>query len=253
MPDETFVNAIDKLAVKAAGRVVEIGGVTYATSALHDVREPEPAAAPLELSTLASLVDYLGDNSDQVIPREYLVHVVSPTAVRVVSALRDRFRKRETVATVECVPRVTTARSGTATFTVNEYMAPEAFVVKLRTCFADGHDRATVIRLVGNVREESVRRADDDGISQEITTRKGRNLATTVEVKNPVVLAPFRTFPELKQSAGTFLIRLTGGGEDKLPEVALFEADGGKWALDAKEEIKTFLVDELDTAWVVLA
>jgi len=41
-------------------------------------------------------------------------------------------------------------------------------------------------------------------------------------MKMPVVLAPFRTFLELKQPAGTFLIRLTGGGEDELPEVALF-------------------------------
>jgi hypothetical protein len=38
-----------------------------------------------------------------------------------------------------------------------------------------------------------------------------------------------------------FLFRLKGGSENSVPQVALFEADGGKWKVDAINEVRRYL------------
>jgi hypothetical protein len=57
------------------------------------------------------------------------------------------------------------------------------------------------------------------------------------------MLSPYRTFRELNQPESAFIFRMRGGGEGKAPQCALFEADGGKWKLDAVQAIKLWLAD----------
>jgi hypothetical protein len=68
------------------------------------------------------------------------------------------------------------------------------------------------------------------------------NLETLANVKvpNPVVLAPFRTFPEIKQPESKFIFRMQSG-----PRAALYEADGGAWRNEAMSGIKEYLQDML--------
>jgi len=62
-----------------------------------------------------------------------------------------------------------------------------------------------------------------------------------VLVPNPVVLAPFRTFPEVIQPESKFIFRMQSG-----PQAALFEADGGAWRNEAMGRIKTYLEEQLN-------
>lgn len=64
-----------------------------------------------------------------------------------------------------------------------------------------------------------------------------------VVVPNPVTLAPYRTFVEVKQPESKFVFRMRKSEEG--PQAALFEADGGAWKIEAMQRVKEFLEDKL--------
>ena len=68
---------------------------------------------------------------------------------------------------------------------------------------------------------------------------KGASLAENVTIKPIVKLRPYRTFQEVEQPEGLFLIRIRERG------IAFIEADGGMWKLTARNTIKAYLEAEL--------
>jgi len=66
-----------------------------------------------------------------------------------------------------------------------------------------------------------------------------------------VVLRPYRTFLEIEQPASAFVFRLRRGREGELPTCALFEADGGRWKLEAIERIRDYLKEQLSEIAVI--
>lgn len=59
--------------------------------------------------------------------------------------------------------------------------------------------------------------------------------------KNPIrKLKPYRTFNEVDQPESEFLLRLSEGGG-----VALYEADGGAWKLQARRNVAEYLKNAL--------
>lgn len=69
---------------------------------------------------------------------------------------------------------------------------------------------------------------------------------------NPIVrLKPYRTFNEVDQPESEFLVRLSEGGY-----VALYEADGGAWTLQARRNVadylKTALADLIEAGEVIV-
>jgi hypothetical protein len=213
-----------------------------------EVDQPNSVPAPLEVATLTGLVDYVktvADERDDVDEGGLAIHVVSPTEVRVVSGLSDDgFAQRA----VFLAARAVAPKHGWGTFADQE-----AFVVWLLTAFVDTVERASVLALVGNLREEAVRQSTDDGVSQTVVARKGMVRVENVVVPNPVRLAPYRTFREVEQPHGLFLLRLRGGGEDAVPTIALFEADGGLWRLDAIGAIRDWLRHQLGEDLPIIA
>jgi hypothetical protein len=102
--------------------------------------------------------------------------------------------------------------------------------------------------VLGTLKDERVSTHADDGVTQQVTTRKG--LAFGVEntpVPRIVTLMPYRTFAEVDQPASTFILRLKQGQrEGEPPQAALFEADGGRWKLEAIQSIREYLDDRLN-------
>ena len=72
--------------------------------------------------------------------------------------------------------------------------------------------------------------------------RRFDGVASLAQAKtpNPVTLRPYRTFNEVAQPASQFVFRI-----NKSANLALFEADGGKWKLEAVERIANYLKNEL--------
>ena len=210
-----------------------IDGEEYSDKPLHRISYI-PRAEPIELNTLTSLVDYIVSEFDS--HGKLFVHVVSPTQVDVFSAL-DHERGREEILTVNAL---------LPAFQYGQYMTSEAFNIGLQSKFLDSPERALVLKFAGATKAGSVAEYSDDGVTQKATVKTGVASMTDAVVPNPVKLRAYRTFLEVDQPEAQYVFRMK---QDSMGGVqcALFEADGGAWAIEAKEAIKKYLVSELES------
>ena len=89
--------------------------------------------------------------------------------------------------------------------------------------------------------------AEDDGIAQKVTRKRGiDNRIESVKLEPIVKLSPYRTFREIEQPEDRFLLRITAGEPGKLPTVALHEAGGSAWKITAINSIYEYLTDKLN-------
>jgi hypothetical protein len=214
-------------------------------------------AEPLIFSRLQALVDYiqsladpaagsagLGDTSSG----QCFVHVASPTLVVFERAL-DEYRKREQLARVEYNVELEGEDDGSdSVFGFGQYFDPESFNIFLKTKFAEQNDdREKVIGIAGNVATGDSVEADDDGFSQTVTVKAGVTMKSRESIVNPYTLSPYRTFPEVKQPASSFILRARGmgAGSTQLPRFALYETDNGAWKIDAIKVVGDWLKDKL--------
>lgn len=242
MIDGTFIETLkDSL---AEPQVVEVDGIkrmalpTGGGNWKLDDTLPKAPATPgvLKLGTLQGLVSYLNANRDGLKREELTVQVVNPRQVDVRERMTEGdFRRRQLVAQVELDLFAPDA------FKFGVFQELEPFIIGLQASFADTADKAAILKLIGNVKDEAVKVSVDDGVTQTVTARQGAVLGQNVEVPTTHELAPYRTFREVEQPVGKYLLRLRTGG----PTVALFEADGGAWKLEAIERVRVYLVDKL--------
>ena len=234
--DGTTVEAIRKLADEANGKTVLINGIHYSTTALHDPRRKAPQAEPLTINTLQGIVDYLRSELDKEELKDVAIQVVNEDAVRLVSALQGIFRQRETYVVVE---------NNIDEFPFDQFLDHEKFMINMMTRVLDDQQRADVLKVIGTIKDESVRTVEDDGVSQTVAASAGIVRTQDVVIPNPVELRPYRTFREVEQPSSPFILRARRGNEGELPTLALFEADGGAWALKAVENIRAWLNEKL--------
>lgn len=204
-----------------------------------------PSAESLKVYSLGAIRDYIKANRDALPLASLVVHVVSPQVVRVLGPIQSRARNRE--GFIEA-----TAHNLTDGF-LGKFTAIEEFIVGLQTRFALSDDRTQVLRLLSNVKHETVKTSQDDGMTQVVQAKAGVVLQQEVPVPNPVTLTPYRTFREVTQPSSLFVLRVNSGRAGGLPEVGLFEADGGAWRLLAVEAIRDWLLHELADTVAVLA
>lgn len=195
-------------------------------------------ASALSMNTLSGLVDFIKGQQDFK-PIPYIVQVVSPTEVRLISAL-DRDRMRETLAEVNAeVPD----------FSFGQFIENEKFVINVQSKFIDGeiekNDKAVVLAFAGNVKAGTVAKYGDDGVSQKAAIKKGVTSLSEVEVPSPCMLMPYRTFTEVEQPMSSFIFRVRDDERCGGVACALYEADGGAWKNEAKANIKEFLEEHL--------
>jgi hypothetical protein len=187
----------------------------------------------IEVSTLTGLIDYLNNKTEEHLyaDRDLIIHIVDHKTVAFKVGSDSEGRRSTMVLCKAQVPGITFDR----------YVDSENFNVMLQSCFIKNDDLETVLRVVGNIKEENVKNTGDNGISQQVVARKGVAQLENVIVPNPVTLKPFRTFIEIDQPSCKFVLRMKDG-----PECALFEADAGAWKLDAMQTIKTYLAEKIN-------
>jgi len=207
--------------------IVEIDGHKYSTSGLNFIKELSPIN--LQVSTLTGLVDYVRANIDSF-KSYYLIQVVDHEEVRLLSPLKKDMSR-------DCF---ILAKAETPRITFNSPVNAENFNIMLQSCFLQNEDRATILKIVGNIKEENVRTTGDDGVSQTVTAKVGIAKVADVVVPNPVTLVPFVTFAEIEQPEIKYVFRMQDG-----PRAALYEADGGAWKLKTMLAIKEYLRKEL--------
>ena len=104
--------------------------------------------------------------------------------------------------------------------------------VALQTRFQDGGDRDYALTLLSQITCGAKVTYNDTGIATTVVTNKGVSLQQNSTIRPIVKLRPYRTFQEVDQPEGLFLIRIDERG------ITLTEADGGRWKLDARKTIK---------------
>jgi hypothetical protein len=204
----------------------ELNGQTFSRHPLHLMKEA--VSEPINLRSLSGTVQYLKSNFDG--EHNLLVHVVSPTEVVILSNFNTNFNRNKFIKATALLPE----------FSFGRWYNTEEFIINLQAGFVPSGDRNTLLKVVGNIKEENIQSFGDDGVSQAVTAKTGVATVDTVKVPNPVVLKPFRTFVEVDQPESEFIFRMRTG-----PSAALFEADGGAWKLAAMQNIKAYLEDEL--------
>lgn len=219
--------AMQYIAGLANKEIKEVGGQMFSTGELEEIREA--TTTTLMVRSLSALIDYLKNNYDDLAP--VMIHIESETEVRVVSAFNRDKRRNVLLQASALLPSISFER----------FMDVENFNILLQSCFVATPDSTAILRIVGNIQEETVSSVTDDGISQQVVAKNGVANVEKVKVPNPVSLKPFRTFIDIPQPECKFVFRMQSG-----PKAALFEADGGAWKLQAMASIKEHLNKELE-------
>lgn len=228
--------AINRILELKETEILRVGEHTYSTKSLQLVTPPR--AEVIRLSSLQSLVDLLVNQKEGSKREVEIVQVESPTEVTVKSTLLNE-KNRDLYYVCEAqLPQIS----------FEQFLDIESFNIMCQSYFSETEDLKSVLAVVGNVRSENVQTVGDDGVSQQVEVRAGIARASTQTVPNPVILQPFRTFMEVDQPSSRFIFRMKDG-----PTAALFEADGGKWKLEAMQNIKKYLEGQLTRKFLVIA
>ena len=118
-------------------------------------------------------------------------------------------------------------------------MAFDKAAVALQTRFQEGGDRDYTLTLLSQITCGAKVTYNDIGVATTVVTQKGVSLQQNSTIRPLVKLRPYRTFQEVEQPEGLFLIRIDERG------ISFTEADGGMWKLAARKTIKAYLEEAL--------
>ena len=111
--------------------------------------------------------------------------------------------------------------------------------VALQTRFQESADRTYTLTLLSQITTGAKITYNDIGVATTVVTSKGVSLQQNSTIRPLVKLRPYRTFQEVEQPEGLFLIRIDERG------ITFTEADGGMWKLAARQTIKSYLSEAL--------
>ena len=224
--------------------IKEIQGETYVFVGgqyeRFDEMDPKPAPDSFRAYTLDGLITWIQEDVNHFFDNDEkcVVSVVSPARIEVTTPSKGVNNKRQLLAVCEYEsPRIEFDR----------YMDSEDFCIMVQTCFVEDENRDIVLQVARNLVEEQSEQTADDGISQRVVTKSGIQSIDTVTFRNPAILAPLRTFTEVRQPYSPFVVRFKEG-----KQAAIFQADGGKWKVEAVQNIGRYLAEALVNENVVV-
>lgn len=213
--------------------VIRYEGGTFVDKNMSQLKRP--TFPTLHLNTLDGLVEYLkkiiDEREDDCSGVPSIVHIFDETEVLLQNVARASEGSRD------CMVQV---RTEERKFKFGVFYDAESFNVAMQSMFQDTEDKATILQVVGNLRDDTIRTMVDDGVSQVTSVRTGVATVCDVKIPNPVTLKPYRTFLEVEQPESKFIFRMREGGQ-----CGIFEADGGAWKLAAKKNIYSYLKEQL--------
>jgi len=202
---------------------IEFDGLQYSKINLHPIKDPTPE--PLKGHTLTGLVDFIGDDTE----KEYMIHIQDYDHVLLKSTDLGNFKHREIYMDVSYV---------NSSFNFNNFHTLEQFIISLQAHFIKTDIRDNILKIVGNVTSSFIKNTSDDGITQTVEGKTGITKVAYIDLPNPVTLIPYRTFAEIDQPDGKFILRLRE--DEKQMRASLFTADGDYWKNECINRIKNF-------------
>lgn len=220
--------------VEAQEKTVKIDGKDYSRFEYNRVYS-DPRPSDLKLSTLDGVADYINKNLDKVKPEECMIVINSFDEVSIHSPVMGEKNDRHLIATAKI--------TDTNVFPFSSFVDQEQFIISASALFGNTNDKIKIIKAVSNMQVIDQAASDDDGKTTARTTGNQVICPAIDEKEMPksvVILKPFRTFREVEQPESAFIFRYRKS-RSGFPEIALFEADGGAWKIDAKAKIKNYL------------
>lgn len=222
---------IEKIEKMAGPKVYDIGNEHYASANLVRIDQKKDFPKSISLTGLESVCKMVVNEANDLFPGDQvLIQVVDYRRVRVFTTLDGEMDRCWLYECEADTPRV---KTGT-------FMSHEEAVIQLQSLYIPNEDSKYLLKLLSSVSKESKVSSNDNGVSQTVEARSGIALTANVEVRPHVSLCPFRTFLEVEQPESMFLLRLDNNGQ-----IALIEADGGVWKLEATRHIAAYFEDKL--------
>lgn len=232
-------SAVKAIQDSVATTEIEVDGGKFATRQVY-LPPQEPMPGTLAIHTLAGLIEYINKVADKSTIEA--IHVISHNEVRVIGALTGRHRQRPIYA--QATP------AGSSRFHFDHFLSAEEFIIGVQVSFVKTPQRDQLLSIIGTLKDESVKTANDDGVTQSVTTRKGVSLGQETAVPNPIALKPYRTFAEINQPESAYVLRLKRRDGD-LPSIALFETAEAAWELEAIRTIREFLSEAITDVSII--
>lgn len=226
--------AIDKIVELSGPKTFDVGTDVYASDHVFQIR---PELDLPELTHLSSL--------------DALVKLIKKDAVNWLEKDAHLFVTVPSYEDVECFSGIDSSRRNMrlSLYRVKATDVPgwnsetklpfEQAAIALQTRFQDTADRSYTLRLCSQITSGGKVTYNDNGIATSVVTQKGVALQGAETIKPLVKLKPYRTFQEVDQPEGLFLIRIDERG------ISFIEADGGMWKLAARQTVKAYLEKEL--------
>lgn len=241
---------LEKLLTLAEVEEIEHEKRTYTSRPVHAIIPPERKT--LNVSTLRGLVDLYAANLDGMKEAEVLVHVASSTLVQIIAKDTDDWGRLRVYASASYPDSLTKFSYGT-------FLDPERFIIAAHICFQrvkveadDGamcRDLDYILKIASAITAGKERTDTDSGIAQTVQMKAGVTLKSEETLRGRVNLAPYRTFSEIDQVLSEFVFR--AHGDENGAQLALFEADGGRWRLAAVAAIVEWLKGKFDDVPII--
>lgn len=209
-----------------------IDGITYSDNDLVRVTERKRYLECKTVNSLDAIVKLISAEYaiiDEQAGDPLFIRVIDPKTVEVFTR-PDQFQKRTYAYQAKCVD---------ADF-CEGWRDQQSAIIEIKSRFIPTEDSEYLLGLISRMKKEEGVRSDDNGVSQTVTAKSGVSLVAVEGVKPRLTLRPFRTFREVEQPDSEFILRLDDNGR-----VGLFEADGGIWRMEAKDNIAAYFETRL--------
>mgnify|MGYP001009153564 CR=1 FL=1 len=216
----------------SAPNTKEIDGRLFSDKPMSEVKSPFIGTDDFPIHTLSGIVDYLKIRDDNA--EHYIIHVADYNKVFVYGEYEAPYGKRKLY--------ITSFHTGFK-YQFGKFYDPEMFIINLQSEFQLTDMMKGVLTIAGGVRSESAVETSDDGFTQNVTAKTGIAKLVNIELPNPILLAPYRSFPEIEPVEIPCILRCrkTGAGV----EFALFESGGTQCVLEYIKRIRDHLAAEL--------
>lgn len=208
----------------AENKTYEIDGETYSDRKLCRIAPYVARPDAIEVNGLDSIVKLVRNELNTFGKQILFIRVEGPRRVSVFTDL-DNDMVRDNLYRAMC----------DAPDFKQGWREREAAIIELRSAFIPNEGVEYLLDLLSRVSKEDAVTSEDNGVSQTVTATQGIALKRLEQLRPRISLSPYRTFTEVEQPESEFILRM-----DEEGRVGLFEADGGKWKLDAKERIAAY-------------
>lgn len=227
--------AIEKIIALSAPAINTMDGRFYSDKTLVPIKPPH--ATNFNIHTLTGIIDWLKTRDNSAVNSNIIVQVLDHSKVHVFSELEKPWLNRHFFIETALISDV---------FQFGRYMSIEDFIIQFQCKFVESEIKNKIIEYLSSITVSEITTSEDNGLAQEIVRKNKIGRLEKITIDPMVYLKPFRTFLEVEQPESLFLLRLQK--TDKQPMVALFEADGGFWKLEAITKISEYLRSKIEEA-----